>query len=90
LALSPLSRHNKSKLSNICLLLGLLAPLLLPDLFLGKAPLQFFDWSHGHLYHFNALSHAILILWPLMASFYLFTGAATVDAPPEKVLAKNL
>jgi VanZ family protein len=81
LAFVPLSRRTKSVLANTCLIVGLLAPLLLPDLFLSKAPLQFFDWSRGHLRNFNALTHAILNLWPILASLYLFTGAASHDAP---------
>jgi VanZ family protein len=55
----------------IALLSSLVAPLLVPDLWRARAPLALFDWPYGHLLNFNRLTHAVLIIWPVLASAYL-------------------
>jgi hypothetical protein len=30
-----------------------------------------FDWPYGHLLNFNGLTHAVLVVWPVLASCYL-------------------
>jgi hypothetical protein len=35
------------------------------------APLALFDWPYGQLLNFNGLTHAVLTVWPLLASAYL-------------------
>lgn len=59
----------------IALLSSLLIPLLAPDLLLARAPLSRFSWRYGHLLNFNGLTHAVLLLWPLAASAWLFVLA---------------
>ena len=46
--------------------------LLAPDLLFARAPLSLFSWSYGHLLNFNGLTHTVLLVWPLVASAYLF------------------
>jgi VanZ family protein len=55
----------------IALLSSLVAPLLAPDMWQARAPLALFDWRYGQLVNFNGLTHAVLVIWPLLASVYL-------------------
>jgi VanZ family protein len=66
-----LPRPARTTLCAIALLSSLLAPLLAPDLWQVRAPLGLFDWRYGQLLNFNGLTHAVLIVWPLLASVYL-------------------
>ncbi|HTS21935.1 MAG TPA: VanZ family protein [Casimicrobiaceae bacterium] len=66
-----LPRPARTTLCAIALLSSLLAPLLAPDLWQVRAPLALFDWPYGQLLNFNGLTHAVLIVWPLLASVYL-------------------
>lgn len=68
---SPLSRPLQAKLCSIALLSSLIAPLLVPDMWQARAPLALFDWPYGHLLNFNGLTHAVLVVWPVLASCYL-------------------
>jgi len=67
----PLSRPLQTKLCAIALLSSLIAPLLAPDMWQARAPLALFDWPYGHLLNFNGLTHAVLVVWPVLASCYL-------------------
>jgi len=55
----------------IALVSSLVAPLLASDLWRASAPLARFDWPYGQLLNFNRLTHAVLVVWPLLASAYL-------------------
>jgi VanZ family protein len=66
-----LPRAVRTTLCAIALLSSLVAPLLVPDLWRARAPLALFDWRYGHLLNFNRLTHAVLVIWPLLASAYL-------------------
>jgi hypothetical protein len=44
---------------------------MVPDLWRARAPLALFSWPYGHLLNFNRLTHAVLVIWPLLASAYL-------------------
>jgi VanZ family protein len=66
-----LPRPARTTLCAIALLSSLVAPLLAPDLWQVRAPLALFDWPYGQLLNFNGLTHAVLIVWPLLASAYL-------------------
>jgi len=55
----------------VALLSSLVAPRLASDLWQARPPLAHFDWSYGQLLNFNGLTHAVLIVWPVFASFYL-------------------
>jgi VanZ family protein len=68
---SRLSEQGQAKLCAIALLSSLIAPLLVPDMWQARAPLALFDWPYGHLLNFNGLTHAVLVVWPVLASFYL-------------------
>ena len=59
------------ELCAIALLSSLIAPLLAPDMWQARAPLALFDWPYGHLLNFNGLTHAVLVVWPVLASCYL-------------------
>jgi VanZ family protein len=61
----------RTTLCAIALLSSLVAPLLVPDLWRARAPLALFDWPYGHLLNFNRLTHAVLVIWPMLASAYL-------------------
>jgi hypothetical protein len=37
----------------------------------ARAPLAMFDWPYGQLLNFNGLTHAVLVIWPVLASTYL-------------------
>lgn len=66
-----LPRSVRTTLCAIALLSSLVAPLLVPDLWRARAPLALFDWPYGQLLNFNRLTHAVLVIWPLLASTYL-------------------
>ncbi len=66
-----LPRPVQTTLCAIALLSSLIAPLLAPDMWQARAPLSLFDWPYGHLLNFNGLTHAVLVVWPVLASCYL-------------------
>jgi VanZ family protein len=66
-----LPRPARTTLCAVALLSSLVAPLLAPDMWRARAPLALFDWPYGHLLNFNGLTHAVLVIWPLLASAYL-------------------
>jgi len=53
----------------IALLASLLLPVLGVDMPSPRAPLTLFNWRYGHLLNFNGLTHAVLIVWPVFASY---------------------
>jgi len=71
LLMTRLSRPVQTTLCAIALLSSLIAPLLAPDMWQARAPLALFDWPYGHLLNFNGLTHAVLVVWPVLASCYL-------------------
>ena len=46
-----------------------------PDILFARAPLSVFNWSYGQLLNFNGLTHAVLLIWPIVASVFLFALA---------------
>src|SRR6266508_2390795 len=66
-----LPRPVRTTLCAIALLSSLVAPLLAPDMWQAHAPLALFDWPYGHLLNFNGLTHAVLVIWPVLVSVYL-------------------
>ncbi len=80
---SALSRPMQAKLCSIALLSSLIAPLLAPDMWQARPPLALFDWPYGHLLNFNGLTHAVLVVWPVLASCYLMwlVGQPTWNEP---------
>jgi len=66
-----LPRAARTTVCAIALLSSLVAPLLVPDLWRARAPLALFDWPYGQLLNFNRLTHAVLVIWPILASAYL-------------------
>jgi hypothetical protein len=66
-----LPRPIRTALCAIALLSSLVAPLLAPDMWQARAPLALFDWPYGQLLNFNGLTHAVLVIWPVLASTYL-------------------
>ncbi len=70
-----LPRSVRMTLCATALLSSLVAPLLVPDLWRARAPLALFDWPYGHLLNFNRLTHAVLVIWPMLASAYLLWQA---------------
>jgi VanZ family protein len=87
-----LSRPVQTTLCAIALLSSLIAPLLAPDMWQARAPLAMFDWPYGHLLNFNGLTHAVLVVWPVLASCYLMwlvgQPAWGERAPPEQDIAR--
>src|SRR4030095_11209623 len=79
LAAISLPRPAQVAFATVALLLSLLTTLLAPDLLFARAPLSMFSWSYGHLLDFNGLTHAVLLVWPLAASAYLFVLAGQPD-----------
>ncbi len=75
LAAISLPRPAQVAIATVALLLSLLTTLLAPDLLFARPPLSMFSWSYGHLLHFNGLTHIVLLVWPLLASAYLFVLA---------------
>jgi VanZ family protein len=70
-----LPRPVRTTLCAIALLSSLVAPLLAPDMWQVRAPLALFDWPYGHLLNFNRLTHAVLVIWPVLVSAYLLSLA---------------
>ena len=71
-----LPRAVRTSLGAIALLASLIAPLIAPDMWQARAPLALFSWPYGHLLNFNGLTHAVLIVWPVVATTYLIWLAA--------------
>ncbi len=65
--------------ATVALLSSLLAALLAPELLFARPPLALFAWSYGHLLNFNGLTHTVLLVWPVVASAYLFALAGRPD-----------
>jgi VanZ family protein len=59
----------------IALLSALGAPVLSPETLSAHAPLAIFDWRHGQLLNFNGLTHAALLVWPVLTAAWLFALA---------------
>jgi VanZ family protein len=70
-----LPRSVQVTLATVALLSSLLATVFVPDLVFARAPLSLFNVSYGHLLNFNGLTHTVLLLWPAMASAFLFVLA---------------
>lgn len=70
-----LPRSAQVTLAAIALLSSLLATLFAPDLMFARAPIGLFNSPYGHLLSFNGLTHTVLILWPAIASAFLFALA---------------
>ena len=70
-----LPRPARTTLCAIALLSSLIAPLLAPDMWQARAPLALFAWPYGQLLNFNGLTHAVLVVWPVLASVYLLGQA---------------
>jgi VanZ family protein len=87
-----LPRPLQTTLCAIALLSSLIAPLLAPDMWQARAPLALFDWPYGHLLNFNGLTHAVLVVWPVLASCYLMwlvgQPAWGERATPEQDIAR--
>jgi VanZ family protein len=79
LAAISLPRPAQVAFATVALLLSLLTTALAPDLLFARAPLSMFSWSYGHLLNFNGLTHMVLLVWPLIASAYLFVLAGQPD-----------
>jgi len=71
-----LPRPARTTLCAVALLASLVAPLLAPDMWRARAPLALFDWPYGQLLNFNGLTHAVLVVWPILASIYVLSVAA--------------
>ena len=70
-----LPRPAQVTLAAIALLSSLLATLFAPDLVSARAPVALFNGPYGHLLNFNGLTHTVLLLWPAVASAFLFALA---------------
>jgi len=70
-----LPRPVQVALATVALLSSLLITLLIPDVLFARAPLSAFNWSYGHLLNFNGLTHTVLLVWPIIASVFLFALA---------------
>jgi hypothetical protein len=70
-----LPRSAQVTLAAIALLSSLLATLFAPDLLFARAPVGLFNGPYGHLLNFNGLTHTVLLLWPAVASAFLFALA---------------
>ena len=70
-----LPRSAQVTLATIALLSSLLATLFAPDLLFARAPIGLFNGPYGHLLNFNGLTHTVLLLWPAVASTFLFALA---------------
>lgn len=70
-----LPRPAQVAVATIALLSSLLATLFAPELIFTRAPLALFNGLYGHLLNFNGLTHAVLLLWPVAASAFLFALA---------------
>ena len=70
-----LPRSAQVTLATIALLSSLLATLFVPDLLFARAPISLFNVPYGQLLNFNGLTHTVLLLWPALASAFLFVLA---------------
>jgi len=70
-----LPRPAQVALAAIALLSSVLATLLAPELLFARAPLSLFARTYGHLLNFNGLTRTVLLVWPLVASAFLFALA---------------
>jgi len=70
-----LPRPAQVSLAAVALLSSLLATLFAPDLVYAHAPMGLFNGPYGHLLNFNGLTHTVLLLWPAVASVFLFALA---------------
>ena len=70
-----LPRPAQVTLAAVALLSSLLATLFAPDLLFARAPVAHFNRAYGHLLNFNGLTHTVLLLWPAVASAFLFALA---------------
>jgi len=70
-----LPRPAQVTLAAVALLSSLLAMLFAPDILSARAPLGLFNRPYGHLLNFNGLTHTVLLLWPAVASAFLFALA---------------
>jgi VanZ family protein len=70
-----LPRSAQVTLATIALLSSLLATLFVPDQLFARAPLSLFNVSYGQMLNFNGLTHTVLLLWPALASAFLFVLA---------------
>ena len=70
-----LPRPVQVAVATVALISSLLITLLTPDILFARAPLSAFNWSYGHLLNFNGLTHTVLIIWPIVASLFLFALA---------------
>ena len=70
-----LPRSAQVTLAAIALLSSLLATLFAPDLLFARVPVRLFNGPYGHLLNFNGLTHTVLLLWPAVASAFLFALA---------------
>ena len=70
-----LPRPAQVTLAAVALLSSLLATLFAPDLLFARVPVEQFNRPYGHLLNFNGLTHTVLLLWPAVASAYLFALA---------------
>jgi VanZ family protein len=59
----------------IALLSSLGAPVLAPESLATHAPLAIFDWPYGQLLNYNGLTHAALLVWPVLTAAWLFALA---------------
>jgi VanZ family protein len=85
-----LPRPARMTLCAVALLSSLVAPLLAPDMWQARAPLALFDWPYGQLLNFNGLTHAVLVVWPVLANLFLLAlagqpGWGTRAQPDETV-----
>ena len=79
--------RSRTTLCAIALLSSLIAPLLAPDMWHARAPLALFDWPYGQLLNFNGLTHAVLVVWPLLASLYLLCARRRRAQPTQATSA---
>ena len=70
-----LPRPAQVALCAIALLSALGAPILAPESLAGRAPLALFDWHYGQLLNYSGLTHAALLVWPVLAAAWLFVLA---------------
>ena len=75
LALIWLPRRAQSVICSVALLSALGITILAPDLLFAGAPLSLFSWNYGQLLNFNGLTHTAVLVWPVVASAYLFALA---------------
>jgi hypothetical protein len=84
-----LPRPAQVSLAAVALLSSLLATLFAPDLVYARAPVGLFIGPYGHLLNFNGLTHTVLLLWPAVASVFLFAlagrpGWGEPESPPHR------